>query len=55
MEETVNFAILAGHYYWVYPTLHSETEQLHSAIVDLATTLCDNIHGHQTPQLLRPS
>ena len=55
LAETANFAILAGHHYWVYPTLHREAEQLHAAILDLATTLWDNLHGHLTPQLLRPS
>jgi len=38
VAQNANFAILAGHHYWVYPKLASESGQLHSATLDLATT-----------------
>jgi len=34
-----NVAILAGHPYWFFSKLRSEPEQLHSAILDLTTSL----------------
>ena len=50
-----NFCILSGHHYWVFPQLPQEADQLHSALLDLATAIWDTVNGISHSTILRPS
>jgi hypothetical protein len=50
-----NFCILSGHHYWVFPQLPHEADQLHSALLDLATAIWDTVNGTIQSTIIRPS